>query len=101
VVAGRLVRPEGNGFVLETAQGEKSFFPGKTGPTGRIIPNDDVYDDVTHLIRNLIRCAEIPQLADTFASPWAMTAGRSPSNSFQSPGAAGPILRQRPAGRGL
>ncbi len=47
VVRGRIIRPDGNGFVLATPQaGEQKFYPGQIGLGGKVEPNPAVKDVV-------------------------------------------------------
>jgi hypothetical protein len=47
VVRGRIERAQGNGFVLLTDEGEKSFYPAKVGADGKVKPNPTMKDVVT------------------------------------------------------
>jgi hypothetical protein len=60
VVRGRILRQEGNGFVLATDEGEQTFYPAKIGPGGKIEPEPSVEDVVAPYIGDLGYCRKLP-----------------------------------------
>jgi hypothetical protein len=60
VVRGRILGPDGNGFVMQTDDGEKSFYPAKVGADGKIKPNPTMKDVVTASIGALAYCRQTP-----------------------------------------
>jgi hypothetical protein len=60
VIRGRILRPDANGFVLATDNGETGFYPAKIGAGGKIEPDPSVRDVVTPFIGALARCNQLP-----------------------------------------
>ncbi len=73
VIRGRILRPDGNGFVLMTDAGEQSFFPARIGAGGRIEPDPAVEDAVGPFINDLGYCRKMP--AGTYICIAYMMAG--------------------------
>jgi hypothetical protein len=59
VVRGRIVRQDGRGFVLATAEGEQSFYPAKIGPDGRPQPNLAVRSVIAPYLGDLCVCSQL------------------------------------------
>jgi hypothetical protein len=59
VVRGRLLREEGAGFVMDTAEGEASFFPARIGPNGPE-PDPGMKDLVAPYLGDLCACSQLP-----------------------------------------
>jgi hypothetical protein len=55
VVRGRILREDGNGFVLATGEGEQSFHPAKF-VNGKVIPNPSTKDVVAPYLGDLAYC---------------------------------------------
>ena len=60
VIRGRIVREDRNGFVLLTDEGEKPFYPAKTGADGKIEVDASVKDGVAPFIDSLGYCLPLP-----------------------------------------
>ncbi len=60
VIRGRILRPDGNGFVLMTDAGEQSFYRAQIGFDGKIEFNPAAKDLVEPLIGDLARCNKLP-----------------------------------------
>jgi hypothetical protein len=60
VIRGRILRPDANGFVLATDNGETGFYPAKIGTGGKIEPDPSVRDVATPFIGALARCNQLP-----------------------------------------
>lgn len=72
-VAGRIVRPLRNGFVLLTSAGEQSFFPARSGAGGAFEVDPTMREDVRALIGFLARCN---RMADGTYACVALSQGR-------------------------
>jgi hypothetical protein len=57
---GRILREDRNGFVLQTDEGEKAFYPAKIGANGKVEPNTAAKDVVAGLIGALAFCRPMP-----------------------------------------
>jgi hypothetical protein len=62
-VRGRILRPDGSGFVLLTDEGEKGFYPAKIGSDGKIEANPAMRDDVSRVLGRLGFCRQTPTSA--------------------------------------
>jgi hypothetical protein len=60
VVRGRILRPDGRGFVMLTDMGEQSFSPAKIAPGGKIEPDPSLKDDVSAALGALAFCRQTP-----------------------------------------
>lgn len=60
IIRGRILRPDHNGFVLMTDEGEQSFYPARTGANGKIELDPSVEDDVTSYLNDLGYCRKLP-----------------------------------------
>ena len=63
IVKGRILRADGLGFVMQTDEGEKSFFPARVGVDGKIEPNPSMRDDVRQALGHLAYCRQTPTTA--------------------------------------
>jgi hypothetical protein len=55
-VRGRILRPDGNGFVLATDAGEQSFFPARISAGGKLETDESMKDVVSGLLNDLAYC---------------------------------------------
>jgi hypothetical protein len=55
-VRGRILRPDGNGFVLATDAGEQSFYPAKVEAGGKLETDESRKDVVNGLLNDLAYC---------------------------------------------
>jgi hypothetical protein len=60
VIRGRILRPDRNGFILMTDDGEQGFYPAKLGADGKPEPNLSVKDVVVAFIDDLGYCRKLP-----------------------------------------
>jgi hypothetical protein len=60
VIRGRILRPDKNGFVLLTDEGEQGFYPATLDAAGKIEPNPSVEDRVENVINDLGYCRKQP-----------------------------------------
>ena len=56
VIRGRILRPDENGFILMTDQGEQGFYPAKTGTNGKPENDPSVVDVVAPYLSDLAYC---------------------------------------------
>jgi hypothetical protein len=60
VIRGRILRPDGNGFVLATDDGETSFYPARIGADGKPEPVPSAEDVVDPYLGDLAYCGKLP-----------------------------------------
>ena len=60
VIRGRILRPDANGFVLATDNGETGFYPAKLGASGKIEPDEGMRDVVNPYLNDLAYCRLSP-----------------------------------------
>jgi hypothetical protein len=60
VIRGRILREDGNGFVLQTDAGPTGFYPAKIGPGGKLEFDPSVKDVVASFIGDLGYCRKLP-----------------------------------------
>ena len=55
-IRGRILRPDENGFVMQTDEGEKSFYPAKLDAAGKVESNEGMKDVVAPYLGELAYC---------------------------------------------
>jgi hypothetical protein len=60
VIRGRILRPDRNGFILATDDGEQGFYPARIGADGKPEPNPGVKDVVDAFMDDLGYCRKLP-----------------------------------------
>ena len=60
IIRGRILRPDRNGFVLMTDDGEQSFYPARIGADGKPELDSSAEDIVAPFIGDLARCNKLP-----------------------------------------
>jgi hypothetical protein len=59
-IRGRVLRPNGTGFVLQTNEGEKNFYPAMVEADGSVVLDTDMRDDVSGVLGDLAFCRPQP-----------------------------------------
>ena len=64
IIKGRILRPDKNGFILATEDGETGFYPANVNPNGSVVDAPSMRDDVSGLLNDLTFCREQPRPTD-------------------------------------
>jgi hypothetical protein len=60
VIRGRILRPDGKGFILGTDAGEQGFYPAEVDAAGGVELRQAFKDDVAGLLGDLCACRKLP-----------------------------------------